>query len=185
MKVDQPSLAARLEAARGFENPTASASVAAVISTAGEPSLLLLTRASNPRDPWSGHVSFPGGRYEPGDAGPLDTSIRETDEEVSLQLSPDQYVGDLGALDATHVTGRELIVFANVFVLTENDPLLEPNEEVVAYSWVPVSDLTDPALRGTFKHESGLEFPAVSITTLTPMLWGMTLRFVDDLLGRL
>jgi hypothetical protein len=39
-----------------------------------------------PGDPWSGHVAFPGGRAEPGDASPWHTAARETWEETGLDL---------------------------------------------------------------------------------------------------
>ena len=46
--------------------------------------LLYIKRARRSGDPWSGHVSFPGGRGEPGDANVFATAGRELLEETGL-----------------------------------------------------------------------------------------------------
>ena len=51
--------------------------------------VLFMKRAPREGDPWSGHVSFPGGRVEHSDSSLLHTAIRETQEEVALDLRPD------------------------------------------------------------------------------------------------
>src|SRR5262245_6335151 len=77
--------------------------------------LLLLRRAESERDPWSGHLSFPGGRVEPEDDGPLAGAVRETAEEVGLALKPGSLVGQLDDLAA--VGGRPgLVVRPFVFL---------------------------------------------------------------------
>ncbi len=51
-----------------------------------DPDVLLIKRAAREGDRWSGHVSFPGGMQEDDDADLLATAIRETREEVGLDL---------------------------------------------------------------------------------------------------
>ena len=50
------------------------------------PQVLLIRRAEHPGDAWSGHMAFPGGREDPGDESLLATAIRETFEELALDL---------------------------------------------------------------------------------------------------
>ena len=86
--LDLPTIAARLrglpprprEAAEG-----ARASVAAILREGPErrAELLLIRRAEHPRDPWSGHMAFPGGRRDEGDRDLLHTAVREGREEVA------------------------------------------------------------------------------------------------------
>lgn len=54
------------------------AAVATIISQEPVPGVLVLKRRANPRDPWSGHYAFPGGRRDDTDASLLDTCLRET-----------------------------------------------------------------------------------------------------------
>ena len=48
--------------------------------------LLLIERAHQDGDPWSGQMAFPGGRRELQDETVLDTAIRETAEEIGVHL---------------------------------------------------------------------------------------------------
>lgn len=53
----------------------------------GEPELLFIQRASRHGDPWSGDVAFPGGGRDIEDDDDLAAAVRETAEEVGLDLS--------------------------------------------------------------------------------------------------
>src|SRR5262245_5919302 len=52
----------------------------------GPAELLFIERALREGDPWSGHMAFPGGRRDRADADLVATSLRETREEVGLEL---------------------------------------------------------------------------------------------------
>ena len=58
-----------------------SAAVSLIITECDSPSVLLLRRAKNKKDPWSGQWAFPGGKWEEGDADLIDISNRKTYEE--------------------------------------------------------------------------------------------------------
>lgn len=49
-------------------------------------------------DPWSGHMAFPGRRVEAEDSHSHGTADRETREEIDLDLSPAERLGNLSDL---------------------------------------------------------------------------------------
>jgi len=55
------------------------------VSGASNLQILYIQRAKQANDPWSGHIAFPGGRQE-GNEKDIETAIRETKEEVGLDL---------------------------------------------------------------------------------------------------
>lgn len=108
--------------------------------------LLFIQRAPRATDPWSAHIAFPGGRREPSDTSDLHAAIRETREEVGLDLSNPaayQLLGRLsdrrirrgGAVSADHG-----VLCAFVFLqLPSANPILTPQPtEVAAAFWAPL-----------------------------------------------
>lgn len=168
---------AELAPTRGF------AAVAAVLDRNRD--LLLIKRADHPSDPWSGHLSFPGGRVEPDDDGPLAAAIRETREEVGLALPGEALIGRLDDLAA--VGGRPgLVIRPYVFVLDDARPATRLSGEVAAILWRPLDALLANEGRGRMtwrRGEAELELPCVDFDG--HRLWGLTLRMVDELLDRL
>jgi 8-oxo-dGTP pyrophosphatase MutT (NUDIX family) len=150
------------------------AAVAAVLRVADEvPELLFIRRADKEGDPWSGHMAFPGGRFEPHDDSLETTAIRETREELSLDLTQGQLIGRLDDLAPQNPTLPPLII--RPFV---------PNVEVAATYWVPLH-----ALRGdTARAEHVLSvngvrarFPGYRVAE--HVVWGLTERIVRQLLS--
>ncbi len=162
------------------------AAVAAVLRTAGDGvELLFIHRAEDSRDPWSGHMAFPGGRVEPSDADPMAGAIRETREEVDLDL--ERHGEYLGRLDDVRAIGRgrpmALVITPFVFTVAECPPL-EPNHEVAAIVWVPVEFLRDRSNRETMEYRrAGLELELPCYRYQDHLIWGMTLGMVDELLS--
>ncbi len=162
------------------------AAVAAVLCEhAGSLDMLFIHRAEDPRDPWSGHMAFPGGRVDPGDADPLGAAIREAREEVSLDL--EALAQKLGRLDDVQAIGRgrpmSLVISPFVFSLAER-PVLVPNHEVAEVVWVPVDFLADQQNRETMEYRhSGLDLELPCYRYRDHLIWGMTLGMVEELLS--
>ena len=84
---------------------------------AGRLEVLLMQRAVHPKDPWSGDACLPSGHWTAGDGSLLATAIRETREEVGLDL--DSQARLLGALDSVRPFGPlgRLVMQPFVFAL--------------------------------------------------------------------
>lgn len=71
----------------------ASAVLIPIVDTS-EPCLIVTRR--NPRIRFAGHVCFPGGTVDKTDASPVDTALRETEEEIRLSREQVDVLGELG-----------------------------------------------------------------------------------------
>ena len=96
--------------------PRESASVAVIFRDFKGEEVLLIKRAEREGDPWSGQIAFPGGMVSSGDGSFKDTAMRETSEEVGIDLSSD--AAFLGYMRELKARMREVVVVPSVFKLT-------------------------------------------------------------------
>ena len=118
----------------------------------GEAEVLFIKRASRKGDRWTSHIALPGGQKDPTDADDKAAAVRETWEEVGLDL--DKYAVACGNLPQRLVTthwGRKplLVLCPYIFLLTTPaiPPLRLQPTEVAATHWVPIRRLQAPEAR--------------------------------------
>jgi len=182
------SLLARLPAALAGSSPRlhdadrrAAVAVVARDDAAGD-ELLFIRRAEHPLDPWSGHMAFPGGMVDPGDADPLAAARRETREELGLDLDADAVL--LGRLsDVKPLSLRASLAISPFVFVLRGTPALLPNEEVQEALWIPWRFFADRRNRSTFFWtRNGVPVPMPCYKFEDRVVWGLTLRMVDELL---
>jgi 8-oxo-dGTP pyrophosphatase MutT (NUDIX family) len=148
--------------------------------------LLMIERARYAGDPWSGHIAFPGGRSEPADVSLLATALRETREEIGVDLAADGRI--LGALTRLLPMTPRLppIAIAPFVAVLARDVPLALSEEVAGAFWVPLSTLqradgscdVEITVGGTLRTVHAFVHGRYTI-------WGLTERIICDLLARI
>ena len=162
------------------------AAAVAVILHDGDEGLevLFIHRAVRAGDTWSGQIAFPGGRRDPGDADLLATAIRETMEEVGVDLSSVERLGVLDDLYPRTPVLPPVVVRPLVFALTAR-PTIVVSPEVQSAFWVSFRALQAPAVRGEFiVDHPGIPkraMPAYALGKHT--IWGMSERILTPLIS--
>lgn len=169
--------------------PRSRAAVAMVFAPEDEGArLLMIKRAEHPQDPWSGHMAFPGGRRDPGDPDLARTAMRETYEEVGIDLAHDgTLVARLDDLQAV-AQGRnlDLVITPFVFMVERPYPTRIDVNEVAAALWIPVEVFRDDRHHGTISFTRDgyqAEYPAFHYEG--HRVWGLTYRMIRGFLDSL
>lgn len=160
------------------------AAVAAILrAVEGDTEVLLIRRAERAGDPWSGHMAFPGGHREPIDVDLKATAIRETMEEVGLDLRDHDYLGQLDEIPAT-ARGKSLgMVIAPFVFALRAEPVLKPNGEVAGLVWGRLGQMVRGEIDAIkeLSYEGELRrLPAFKVDD--NIVWGMTHNMLRTLL---
>jgi 8-oxo-dGTP pyrophosphatase MutT (NUDIX family) len=163
------------------------AAVAAILRAAPPgPELFFIQRAEHPHDPWSGHMAFPGGRVDPGDATARDAAERETREEVGLDLGGAKLLGRLDDVEGAPPGFDSLVVSAFVYEI-DGATSPRPNHEVHDTLWVPVAALLDPARHVPYywpREQRHMHYPGIVVGhPERQIVWGLTYRFLELFFG--
>jgi 8-oxo-dGTP pyrophosphatase MutT (NUDIX family) len=143
---------------------------------------LLLTRRTDHLRDHAGQISFPGGRVEPEDDGPIATALRETEEEIGLPRERIHVIGQLPVYST--VTAFQV---TPVVALVEPGFTLALDEFEVAEAFeVPLAFLMNPAHHRHHRFEfGGAERRFLSMPWQGPereyFIWGATAAMLRNL----
>lgn len=152
----------------------------------GEDEVLLMRRAIREGDPWSGHVSFPGGRMENRDASALATAKRELHEEVGYCAADADPIGRLSdVVTRRHEAMRPMIVTPYAFRVAA-DSEFQMNHEATETFWCPLNFLANHNNREEMDWKLGKTPLQVPIKLpcyfyQERKIWGLTLLMLDEL----
>ncbi|MCH2213400.1 MAG: CoA pyrophosphatase [Fuerstiella sp.] len=140
-----------------------------------------IRRAERQSDPWSGHVSFPGGRAEVGDRTAYEVAERETREEIGLSLNASHRIGTLPMMQKIR---RGLTLFSFVYFAEHSmrtQAVVGNPEEVACVFWVPLRHLFDPlaVTEVEYSHEGNQkDLPGIRFDD--HVIWGLTLQLLHS-----
>lgn len=157
-----------------------SISAAVSIITIENKEVLILKRAINELDPWSGHLSLPGGKIEADDDSPLDAAVRETMEECGIELDKSS-ASALPPEIAGNRQNSSLKVLPYHFNLESRPEIILALDEHSEHFWVPLDYLSDQSNHQydflSKDHPEKL-FPYINIGN--SCLWGFTYKVLAD-----
>jgi 8-oxo-dGTP pyrophosphatase MutT (NUDIX family) len=144
-----------------------------------EPSVIMTERPKT-MDYHAGEISFPGGRWEKDDADLLATAIRETGEEIGVEIRSNQVIGQLRPV----TTLNSGFTIAPFIAILEKIPLIRTTSEIESILQIPLIPLLktmdedkDPAHKSiqemyTFKFQNH-------------MIWGASARMLSQIANAL
>jgi 8-oxo-dGTP pyrophosphatase MutT (NUDIX family) len=146
-----------------------------------EPTVILTERLKTMRK-HPGQISFPGGRIDPGDTGPVAAALREAEEEIAL---PPCAVEVIGTADLYRtITGFQ--VTPVIGVVPPDLPLRPHPGEVASLFEAPLAWLLDPARQVIRTVEwQGRERRYYEIAWQDRRIWGATAAMIVNLSRRL
>jgi 8-oxo-dGTP pyrophosphatase MutT (NUDIX family) len=141
--------------------------------------VLLAERKKREGDPWSGQIGLPGGRHHSEDGTLLKTAIRETSEEVGIDLEGHAEVpGHM----APRAPGNKPEMLVVPFVALLKEPIeAVPGPEMASVFWIPLEDL--PPTQG--KTLVATILGELHVPCYLPggrLIWGFTYRILEELL---
>ncbi len=156
------------------------AAVLVLLRPAGEGlEVLLGKRVRRSEDPWSGQIAFPGGHRHPEDPSLLETALRETREEVNLDLRDRaEILGHLAPRSPGNVPTMLVVPFV-ARAAASLEP--RPGPEMEDVFWAPLAELPPSWGQTTVATRIG-ELRVPAYLWRGRVVWGLTYRILEELL---
>ena len=128
-------------------------------------------------------MAFPGGKYEEGDGNLLNTATREVMEECGIDLGKCELLGTLDDV----LPGNKALAVTPFVVLAPKSIAVKIDEmEITDHVWIPISFFADK------RNSSPMQIQRFGATHEVAsyryqesyVVWGMTLRIIDDFLSK-
>jgi len=128
----------------------------------------------------SGQVSFPGGKYESDDRDIDHTAIRETEEELGIDLED---IEVLGSLTKLHIPVSNIMVYPLIGFIKYRPEFNPDSTEVDGIIEIRLDDLLDPGIIGfsnrqIFERETRIPYYKIN----ERQVWGATAMIISEFL---
>ncbi|MDL2358337.1 MAG: CoA pyrophosphatase, partial [Pseudomonadota bacterium] len=140
---------------------------------------MLFTQRTDHLNTHAGQISFPGGRAEPYDVSPIDTALREAQEEIGLDRRHVEIIGTL----PDYLTGTGYHVTPVVGLVTPPFELTADPNEVAEIFEVPLAFLMNGAhhRRLSFALPAGGRRRFYAMPYQRHFIWGATAGMLRNL----
>ena len=141
---------------------------------------ILFTKRTDTVDAHKGQISFPGGKIEDEDASPLETALREAEEEIGLSRKD---VTVLGQMDDARTLSSNYIVHPFVGLIPYPYDFKTSVQEVRELIEVPFQVFLsgDSAGENTPVVYEGVTYQSLAYDHRGEVIWGATARIMRNL----
>ncbi|MGB9125034.1 MAG: CoA pyrophosphatase [Nitrosotalea sp.] len=153
---------------------------AVMIIIFGNEPMLLMTERPKTMNYHAGEISFPGGMWKEADGDLLGTAIRETSEELGIEISRSLVIGQLKTVTTLN-SGFTITPFITIL---DELPSIIPNSEIASVLRIPlfsllqtIEDDKDPS------HKSILEMYTFKFNN--HLIWGASARMLKQILVKI
>ncbi|MDE1770023.1 MAG: CoA pyrophosphatase [Thaumarchaeota archaeon] len=153
---------------------------AVMIIIFGNEPMLLMTERPKTMNHHAGEISFPGGTWNKKDGDLLVTAIRETREELGMEIPRSMVIGQLKTVTTLN-SGFKIAPF---IAILDKLPTIVPNSEIASVLRIPLSPLLktieddkDPS------HKSILEMYTFKFED--HLIWGASARMLKQILAKI
>ena len=138
---------------------------------------VIFTQRSAKVSTHSGEVSFPGGKWEEGDKDLYQTSLRESNEEINLNINDVTYLGSLNYLISKH----KIEVNPYIGLVTKKQNFID-NDEIAHTFTVPLDFLINNAREHNIERKNtNVIVPSWVYNNQT--IWGLTALITADFIN--
>jgi len=142
----------------------------------GESPFVIMTKKASNLKVHAGEIAFPGGKWCEKDQDLLETAIRETKEELCLEVSKEQVVGQLDSV----ITLNSKYKITPFIAILDTIPSLKTNSEVESILHIPlISFLNTMADDNLPEHRSIKEMHTFSFEKYH--VWGASARMLRQI----
>ena len=171
-------LSSKISPAPHHDGKTKLASVLVIIYGI-EPKLLMIEK-SKKLNTHAGEIAFPGGKWIDTDHDLLETALRETKEEIGLNLSRDKVIGQLDNVRTLN-SGFNIIPFVTIM----NDiPQLTANGEVETILNIPMVPFLQTLADDPDPNHNLIQ-EMYTFTYKDKIVWGASARILKQIVNRL
>jgi len=150
-----------------------------VVIYGSEPTIIMTQRPKT-MNLHAGEISFPGGTWKRDDIDLLATALREAKEEINLDISRQQIIGQLRTVTTLN-SGFTIMPFVTI---QSDIPNLKPNSEIEEILHIPlfpflktIEDDMDPS------HKSIQEM--YTFRCQNKLIWGASARIIKQMINLL
>ena len=111
------------------------------------------------------------------DLSPLDTALRETREEIGLEIQRDKIVG---GLDSVQTSTSKYVIYPYV-AMVESELYLRANDEVEKILNIPISNILDILLQYSLSTDGSTYRRRIQIPWEDEVIWGATASILKQL----